>query len=131
MRPVPQRSAACALQQQRSRHALDVRDWFVLARLGDSSMRPAPQRSAASALQQQRSRHAFDVCDWLVLARLGEFSMRLDLSLCAAVAALAPRPRRARLVSASPSGDSTMQPAPRPVRCNSSARATASMCAFG
>jgi hypothetical protein len=39
MRPALQRSAACALQQQRSRHALDVRDFLALARFGDSSMR--------------------------------------------------------------------------------------------
>ena len=38
----PQRLAACALQQRRLRHALDVRDCLVLARLGESSM---PRRS--------------------------------------------------------------------------------------
>ena len=58
-----QQSAICALQQQRSRHALDVRDWLMLARLGDSSMQPALQRSAACALQQQCSRHALNVRD--------------------------------------------------------------------
>ncbi len=52
-----------------------MRDWLVLARLGESSMQPAPQWSAACALQQQRSRHALDVRAWLVLARLGESSM--------------------------------------------------------
>jgi hypothetical protein len=105
MRPAPQRSAACALQQQRSRHALDVRDFLALARFGDSSMQLARQRSAACALQQQRSRHALDVRSWLVLARTGESSMRPALPVgcfCAATAALAPRPQRARSVSASP-----------------------------
>jgi hypothetical protein len=63
MQSAPQRSAAGVLQQQRSRHALDVRDWLVLARLGESSMQPALQHSAACALQQQRSRNAFDVRD--------------------------------------------------------------------
>ena len=75
MQPAPKRSAACVLRQQRARHAFDVRDRLVLARLGESSMQPAPQRSAACALQQQRSRHALDVRAWLVLARLGESSM--------------------------------------------------------
>ena len=66
MQSAPQQSAACA---QRSRHALDVRDWLLLVRLGESSMQPALQRSAACALQQQRSGHGLDVRDWLVLAR--------------------------------------------------------------
>jgi hypothetical protein len=68
MQPAPKRSAACALQQQRSRHALGVRDWLVLARFGDSSVQLSPHQSVACALDQQRSRHGLDVRAWLVLA---------------------------------------------------------------
>ena len=34
MQPALQRSAAGVLQQRCSRHAIDVRDWLVLARFG-------------------------------------------------------------------------------------------------
>jgi hypothetical protein len=110
MQPAPKRSAACALQQQRSRHALGVRDWLVLARFGDSSVQPAPHQSVTCAQHQQRSRHALDVRAWLVLARLGEFSMQPALQRSAACAIGIGR---------------------QPVRCNSSARATPSTCAIG
>jgi hypothetical protein len=55
MRSVLRRSAACALQQQRSRHTLDVRGWLVLARLGECSMQPA-LRSAVGCLSDSSAR---------------------------------------------------------------------------